>query len=145
LADKVVKDGRENLYGADGAGLEPVFYCSPASPLELKAHVDARVPAPMRFDNEPSEASRSLLAVGYLADRGRFAEAYDAYLGLPVREKSEAFDYFFRSLAEAGHADAARMAAMNLKQAISESGDPAFAGKSGVIDYYLYLLGRAEA
>jgi radical SAM superfamily enzyme YgiQ (UPF0313 family) len=145
LAKIVEKGGCENVHGCGKVGLEPVFYSSPAPPLELKEYVDRGLPAPMRFDNKLSEAARSRLAVGYLADRGLFRQAYDAYLGLPVREKSEAFDYFFRSLAEAGHADAARMAAMNLKQAISESGDPAFAGKSGVIDYYLYLLGRAEA
>jgi hypothetical protein len=143
LADKVVKDGRENLYGADGAGLEPVFYCSPASPLELKAHVDARAPAPMRFDNEPSEASRSLLAVGYLADRGRFAEAYDAWLSLDLPGRSRTFDYFFRSMADAGHAEAARTAAIQLKRAIAASRDETYQARLGVIDYYLELLERA--
>ena len=143
---KIVDDNSfENMYGGCDVGLEPVFYCSPAPPLELKKYIDRRLPAPMRFDNEISETARSRLAVGYLSDRGLFSQAYDAYLTLPVREKSEAFDYFFRSLAEAGHADAARMAALNLKQAIADSGDPAYAGKSGVIDYYLYLLEQARA
>ncbi len=125
--------------------LEPCFFCTPAAPLELKRFVDARLPAPMRFANELSEAGRARLAVAYLADRGRFAEALRTYLSLALPDKAAAFDYFFRQSANHGHLETARQAAEDLKQAIGAARDPAFSGQVTVIDYYLGVLEKASS
>ena len=122
--------------------LEPCFFCRPAAPLELKRFVDARLPSPMRFANELSETGRARLAVAYLADRGRFAEALQTYLSLELPDKAAAFDYFFRQSASQGSIETARQAAENLKQAIDAAQDPAFAGQIGVIEYYLGILAK---
>ena len=145
LARMVAGDGGRNVYGnLTPELLEPCFYCVPAPPLELKRHVDDRVPAPMRFDNKLSESSRARLAVGYLADRGRFEEACEAYRSLSLPDKSAAFDYFFRLLADAGCHGAARFAAENLRQAIGEANNPAYLSQAGVLDYYLAVLRQAK-
>jgi radical SAM superfamily enzyme YgiQ (UPF0313 family) len=138
------KDGRDVYGSLTPELLEPCFYCTPAPPLELKKHVDARVPEPMRFANELSETSRLRLAVGYLADRGRFAEACDVFLSLPLPDKSAAFDYFFRLAANRGRLDVARLAAENLRQAVVESGNPVYQAQAGVINYYLAVLEQAK-
>ena len=145
LARMVAGDGKRNIYGnLTPELLEPCFYCVPTSPLELKSHVDARVPEPMRFANELAESSRARLAVGYLADRGRFEEAGKAFLSLSLPDKSAAFDYFFRLLANAGCLDAARLAAENLRRAIGEAANPAYLGQAGLIDYYLSVLRQTK-
>lgn len=145
LARMVAGNGGRNVYGNLAPELlEPCFYCTPVPPLELKKHVDARVSEPMRFDNDLAESSRARLAVGYLADRNRFAEACDAFLSLPLPDKSAAFDYFFRLAANTGRLDVARLAAENLRQAIFESGNPAYQSQAGVISYYLAVLERAK-
>lgn len=145
LARMAAGDGKRNIYGnLTPELLEPCFYCVPTSPLELKRHVDARVPEPMRFANELSESSRARLAVGYLADRGRFEEAGNAFLSLSLPDKSAAFDYFFRLLANAGCLDAARLAAENLRRAIDEAAHPAYLGQAGLIDYYLSVLRQTK-
>lgn len=144
LAEMAREMNWEQVYGDTSQGLlEPCFYCSPLPPLELKAVVDAKAPEPMRFDNELSEAARARLAVNYLADRRRFEEAYDAYLALPLADKSRVFDYFFRSMAGAGHAGAARMAALHLKEAINADGSPGSLEGLGLVDFYLAVLDRA--
>jgi radical SAM superfamily enzyme YgiQ (UPF0313 family) len=144
LAEMAREMNWEQVYGDTSQGLlEPCFYCSPLPPLELKAVVDEKAPEPMRFDNELSEAARARLAVNYLADRRRFEEAYDAYLALPLADKSRVFDYFFRSMAEAGHAGAARMAALHLKEAIGKDGSSEYRHSLGLIDFYLNILERA--
>jgi radical SAM superfamily enzyme YgiQ (UPF0313 family) len=123
--------------------LEPCFFCTPAAPLELKRFVDARLPSPMRFANELSESRRARLAVAYLADRGRYAEALRTYLSLHLPDKAAAFDYFFRQSANHGALETARQAAEDLKQAIDAAHDPAYYGQIGVIDYYLGVLEKA--
>jgi radical SAM superfamily enzyme YgiQ (UPF0313 family) len=88
-------DGR-NVYGPLTPGLlEPCFYCEPGPPLDLKRQVDHRAPAPMRFDNEMTESCRARLAVGYLADRDRIAEACETFLALELTDKSAVFDDLF--------------------------------------------------
>ncbi|MDW7774444.1 MAG: radical SAM protein [Desulfobulbaceae bacterium] len=144
LAQLVGGDGGRNVYGNQTPELlEPCFYCVPASPLELKKHVDARVPVPMRYANVLSESSRARLAVGYLADHGRFEEACKAYLSLSLPDKSAAFDYFFRLMADTGAPGMARLVAEDLRQAIAESNNPAYQGQAGVIEYYLAILSPA--
>jgi len=144
LARRIAEDGGRNVYGNPTPELlELCFYCVPAPPLELKGYVDARVPSPMRFDNELSESLRARLAVGYLADHGRYVEAYEEFLSLSLPDKSAVFDYFFRLLANSGHAGTACLAAENLRQVIDESDSPAFRDQAGVIDYYLAILRRA--
>lgn len=145
LARMVAGGEGRNIYGRlTRELLEPCFYCVPASPLEVKQYVDDRVPEPMRFDNELAESSRARLAVGYLVDRGRFEEACAAFAALDLPGKSAAFDYFFRNAANAGFADAARRAAEDLRQTIAASGNPAYLGQAGVINYYLAVLQRAD-
>lgn len=144
MARRIGEEGGRNVYGNPTPGLlELCFHCVPASPLELKRYVDSRVPSPMRFDNALSESLRARLAVGYLADHGRFREADDAYLSLSLPDQSVVFDYYFRSLADAGYPGRARLAAENLREAIDESNNPAYRGQAGVIDYYLAILSRA--
>jgi radical SAM superfamily enzyme YgiQ (UPF0313 family) len=144
LARGLGGEAGRNLYGKLTADLlEPCFHCVPTSPLELKRYVDARVPSPMRFDNELSESLRARLAVGYLADHGRLREAGEAYLSLSLPDQSAAFDYYFRLLADAGYPGRARLAAENLREAIDESNNPAYRDQAGVIDYYLAILSRA--
>jgi len=144
LAGMVEEEGRAHVYGTWSESLlEPCFYCSPLPPLELKALVDGKAPEPMRFDNELSEAARARLAVSYLADHRRFEEAYDAYLRLPLADKTRVFDYFFRSMAEAGHVDAARMAALHLKKALADADTSGHMDQLGLVDFYLGILDGA--
>lgn len=144
LARRAAVEGPANVYGSMTIELlEPCFYCTPAPPLELKHHVDERVPDPMRFDNELSESSRARLAVVYLADRGRFDEACAAFLALPLPDKSAAFDYFFRTAANAGYVEAARSAAEDLRAAMVASNNPAYLSQAGVINYYLAVLNNS--
>jgi radical SAM superfamily enzyme YgiQ (UPF0313 family) len=142
LAKMVQTPGQEqHLYGrVTPSLLEPCFFCTPAPPLELKGFIDARLPSPMRFDNELSDTLRARLAVAYLADRGHFDDAYRTYQSLALPDKSLAFDYFFRQSANHGRLETARLAAENLKHAISEANDPVYYGQIGVIDYYLDIL-----
>jgi radical SAM superfamily enzyme YgiQ (UPF0313 family) len=141
LARRVVREGPEQVHGRITPGLlEPVFYCSPTPPLELKAFVDELVPSPMRFANELSETRRGLLAVGYLADHGRFKEAYDAWLALDLPGRAAAFERFGRIMANAGYPDAAAQAAASLRQAILESGDPELRQGLGIVEHYLMLF-----
>lgn len=137
-------DGR-NVYGPLTPGLlEPCFYCEPGAPLALKRQIDHRAPAPMRFDNEMTESCRARLAVGYLADRDRIAEACETFLSLDLPDKSAVFDDLFRRLADSGRLDAARRVAEGLREAIAASGHPAYQGQAGVIDHYLGLLQRVS-
>jgi radical SAM superfamily enzyme YgiQ (UPF0313 family) len=138
-------DGR-NVYGRLTPGLlAPCFYCEPGAPLALKRQIDNRAPAPMRFDNEMTESCRARLAVGYLADRERIAEACETFLSLDLPDKSAVFDDLFRRLADTGRLDAARRVAEDLREAIAASGHPAYQGRAGVIDHYLALLRRVSS
>lgn len=144
LARMVAKDGGRNVYGRLSKELlEPCFYCTPTAPLALKHHIDGQVPAPMRFDNELSESRRARLAVGYLADHGRFEEAYKTYFSLPLPDKSAVFDYFFRLLVDTGSPDVALLVAADLKQAIVEANNPALQDQLGIIEFYLTILDPA--
>jgi radical SAM superfamily enzyme YgiQ (UPF0313 family) len=136
----------ENVYGPLTPGLlAPCFYCAPGSPLALKEAVDARAPAPMRFDNEITESSRARLAVGYLADRDRIAESCEVFLSLDLPDKSAVFENLFRRLADAGRLDAARHVAVDLRDAIAASGHPAYQDQAGVVGHYLALLNRVSS
>ncbi len=141
LAAMAETDANRNVYGdLSPQRLQPCFYCTPAAPLDLKRHVDARVASPVLLDNALCESARSRLAVGYLADRGRFEEAIDGYRRLDLPGKSIAFDYFFRLLADAGRIDAALSVAEDLRRTIGAAGDPAYRGQAGVLDHYLAVL-----
>lgn len=145
LARQVAAGDGRNVYGPLTPGLlEPCFYCEPGAPLELKRRIDDRAPTPMRFDNEMTEACRARLAVGYLADRDRIAEACETFLSLDLPDKSIVFDDLFRRLADSGRLDAARRVAEDLREAIATSGHPAYQGQAGVIDHYLVLLQRVS-
>jgi hypothetical protein len=145
LARRVAAGDGRNVYGPLAPGLlEPCFYCEPGAPLDLKRQIDHRAPTPMRFDNEIGEASRARLAVGYLFDHDRIADACETFLSLELPDKSAVFDELFRRLADAGRLDAARRVAEDLRRSIAASGHPAYQDQAGVIDHYLALLHRVS-
>jgi radical SAM superfamily enzyme YgiQ (UPF0313 family) len=144
LARQVADDGK-NVYGPLTPGLlSPCFYCALGTPLALKQRLDSRVPVPMRFENEITDSSRARLAVGYLADRDRIADACESFFTLDLPDKAAVFDDLFRRLADTNRLDAARRVAEDLREAIAASGQSAYQGQAGVVDHYLALLQRVS-
>ncbi|THB67725.1 MAG: radical SAM protein [Desulfovibrio sp.] len=121
--------------------LAPRFYCSPAPPLELKAHIDERLEFAMEFRNRVEPERFQALAMCYQADHGDWDDAAQGFAQAPATAQASSFDYLFRTLAGAGQVDAARVVCRAMLAAgNSRPNDPVLAEPLGLAQFYMGLL-----
>lgn len=130
------------LYGRQTPGcLEPLFYCSPASPQDLKHYIDERVPSPMVFFNRMDAQVFEKLAVGFLADQQLWDRALERFAEIDVAAQTSIYEYLFRKLTENNRLDSARSISEQLLNGIFQSGqDAQYAQQIQVVQHYLRLL-----
>ncbi|MDY7000519.1 MAG: radical SAM protein [Thermodesulfobacteriota bacterium] len=134
------------LYGQESDGcLDPWFYCSPKSPLQLKQYIDQALPFPMEFRNNYSKDAQQALAVAYLADQQEFDEALLRFSDCSLDARLNIYDYFFRKLTSAGHIEPARGMSVQLLKAMERHPNPeAYQEQMGMVWFFLNLLGGPE-
>ena len=137
------KEARRHLFGRPSEGfLEPLYYCSPESPFEIKTHIEKNAPflTPHRSRDDSDVQQR--LAVCFLADQSRWEAAVVKFLESDLYTRSAIYDYLFRTLAKFGETERARTVSEQFLRAILESEDAnAYRDQIPLIQYYLGLLG----
>lgn len=132
-----------HIYGsAADHRLDPVWYCAPLPPKQLKEYVDARFAHPVSFANRIDEGKRQALAVLYLADLGRTNQAAGMFLDADPQAMARCFDPLFRRLSEAGAYPAARAVIETLLQTAQEHPEEqSLAEAAGIARFYLGFMG----
>ena len=133
-----------HLYGKKSEGyLEPFFYCSPESPLKIKAYIEQAIPFLMDYKNNYDKIMRQILALSYLIDQSRWDESAARFFKSDLAAKGSVYDYFFRKLADSGKTKTAKVVSEHLIEAIIQSGKSSeYSERIPVIRYYLSLLGH---
>ncbi len=141
LHRKVQNQGdRQHIYGRMTSGmLEPCFYCSPKSPLELKKDIDAILPFALAFKNGEDEASRHTLGVCWLTDQHRWDETAALFFTLDTASQAAVYEYVFKGLVQDEQTDMARSLLEYVWQEMREHGG--FEQEMNMVGYYLSLLG----
>ena len=131
-----------NLYGEPSEGfLSPYYYCSPDSPFRLKAYIDDAIPFAQTFENRFDSGRRTRLAIAYLADHEKWAEASILFAGSGLGVKSSVYDYLFKGLLKVGKkADAISISKGFLRSIQESEGGEEYQDQAGIIQYYLSFL-----
>lgn len=131
-----------NLYGKKSAGhIEPYYYCSPASPMKLKAYIERTLPFPTIYQNKFDETRQQTLAISYLVDQNRWHEATARYFESDLTARASVYDYLFRKLVDSDRTEAARDISEHLLEALLQSKKSAEnKDQVAVVQYYLSLL-----
>lgn len=129
----------EHLYGRWSEGfLEPCYYCAPESPLRLKSYIDNALGYSVAYENLFDETRFQTLALSYLADQGRWADAIPRFMDAQLSVKSNVYQYFFQRLADTGRIDEAAEISFRLLDAIEGSNQGARYGEEAELaKFYL--------
>lgn len=140
FADK--QENSRHLYGRKSEGLlEPYYYCSPESPLKLKAYIDNILPFSIDYKNNYDEPMFQDMAIRYLIDQKNWDEAAIRFLNSDISAQTSAYDYFFRKLTDYGKIETAKQISERLIEAILETGkDSEYMEQVSLVKYYLSLL-----
>ncbi|RLC14279.1 MAG: hypothetical protein DRI57_14730 [Deltaproteobacteria bacterium] len=132
-----------HIYGKKTEGfLEPCYYCSPESPMKLKAYIENALPFSADYQNhQDTDKSRSL-ALAYLIDQEKWEDAAIKFSVSDIDAQTFMYDYFFRKVANSGETGMAKQISQSLAEAICQNDQTARYGETlSLIQYYLSILG----
>jgi len=131
-----------HLYGKKTKGyLEPYYYCSPDSPLNIKNYLERFLPFSIDYQNNYDNNLFKTLACAYLADQGRWNEAAAGFLASSILSQTSIYDYLFRKFADSGNLELARSISEHLIDAIHQSQKISeYEDQISVIRYYLSII-----
>ncbi|WP_166405342.1 radical SAM protein, partial [Desulfonema ishimotonii] len=82
------------VYGKSSKGYpRPCFFCSPASPRELNAAIEPKLPFKQEFVPSRPEEDRIFRKIAFYTDRETFKDATQLFSRAPLQIKSRIFDY----------------------------------------------------
>ena len=131
-----------HLYGKKTKGyLEPYYYCSPDSPLNIKNYLERFLPFSIDYQNNYDNNQFKTLACFYLADQERWDEAAASFLAGPLSSQISIYDYLFRKFANSGKLELAGSISEHLIDAIHQSKKVSeYEDQISVIRYYLSII-----
>ncbi len=132
----------DNLYGKKSKGyLEPYYYCSPDSPLNIKNYLERFLPFSIDYQNNYDKNLFKTLSCAYLADRQRWDEAAASFLAGSLSSQTSIYDYLFRKFADSGKLKLARSISEHLIDAIQQSKKASeYEDQISVVKYYLSII-----
>lgn len=132
----------DNLYGKKSKGyLQPYYYCSPDSPMNIKNYLERFLPFSIDYQNNYDNNLFKTLACAYLADQERWDEAAASFLEGPLSSQILIYDYLFRKFADSGKLELARSISEHLIDAIYQSKKVSeYEDQISVIRYYLSII-----
>ena len=131
-----------NLYGKKSKGyLDPCYYCSPDSPMNIKNYLERFLPFSIDYQNNFDNNLFKTLACAYLADQERWDEAAASFLAGPLTSQISIYDYLFRKFADSAKMELARSISEHLIDAINQSKKVSeYEDQISVIRYYLSII-----
>ena len=140
------RGGNGHLYGNPSEGyLEPYYFCSPASPMELKEYIDGAVPLSLEFQNNYDDVRCQGLRLSYLIDQCMWQAAETGFLSGDLAVQTSIYEYFFRKLAGSGKfAVAKRIGEHLMARMLHDPEKDIYTDQISVISYYLSVLAAAE-
>ena len=134
--------GKGHLYGVKSEGyLEPYYFCSLESPLGLKEYIEKASDYRIAYDNCYDEIRFRTLAIGYLADQGKWEEATSLFFKSDLSVQSSIYQYLFQKLTGAGRAKDAKLVSENLLLVIQDNGASSrYSDQTDLIRFYLSCL-----
>jgi len=132
----------DHLYGKKSKGyLQPYYYCSPDSPLNIKNYLERFLPFSIDYQNNYDNNLFKTLACAYLADQERWDETAASFLAGPLSSQTSIYDYLFRKFADSGKLELARSISEHLVDAIYQSQKSSeYEDQISVIRYYLSII-----
>ena len=132
----------DHLYGKKSKGyLEPCYYCSPDSPLNIKNYLERFLPFSIDYQNNYDNNLSKTLACAYLADQGSWDKAEASFLAGSLSSQTSIYDYLFRKFADSGNLELARSISEHLIDAIQQNKKASeYEDQISVIRYYLSII-----
>ncbi len=142
LCRMIEKEGDwAHVYGEVSEGyLDPCFFCSPKSPLQLKHYIEEGLGYSIAYDNRYDPSVFGSLAIAYMADKSRWEKAVAGFMQSRLSVRSRIYDYLFRRLTEAGRTADAKRVSQDLLHAITEDKSGAYLEQAPMVQFYLNCL-----
>jgi len=133
---------KDHIYGTQSKGYtEPCFFSTPASPLELNAYIEPRLPFKQEFISSCTEENRLFRKIVYDTDQGLFEKASLLFSNAPIKSKERAYDYLFRKFTANGLNKLAKQICLDFIFSIeNEDTKGIYFERIPVIKYYLSFL-----
>jgi len=120
---------------------EPLFFSSPASPLELNRYIEPRLPFKQYFKPVNTEENRVFRKTVYDADQGHLENACHSFLNTDIQIKALMYDYLFRKLTDCGENSLAKKISLDFLTTIQNKDDQGlYADRISMIQYFLNFL-----
>lgn len=138
----LAKEKAGDLYGERSEGfIAPCYYCSPDAPFRLKSYIDGAIPFAQSFENRFDPTDHTRLAIAYLADQGKWAEASALFTRSELSVRGAIYEYLFKKFLKAGEKRAAVHLSEGFLADIRESSErEEYHDQAGIIQYYLGFL-----
>lgn len=120
---------------------EPLFFSSPASPLELNKYIELGLPFKQHFKPFNTEDNRIFRKTIYDADQGHLEKACHSFLNTGIQPKALIYDYLFRKLTDCGENKLAKKISIDFITTIqNKDSQGLYADRISMIQYFLSLL-----
>jgi len=143
LAKYIENNNQEaNIFGNISKGYtEPLFFSSPASPLELNKYIEPGLPFKQHFKPFNTEDNRIFRKTIYDADQGHLEKACHSFLNTGIQPKALIYDYLFRKLTDCGENKLAKKISIDFITTIqNKDRQGLYTDRIPMIQYFLSLL-----